>query len=884
MTLTGVVATPPTRRRPVKRVISDEEYEADEEPTPAPTSRMTRSKVAKASQVVEEPSVVAPAGEEDYEENPRRASEPHASQQSGEETDDAVVANDDVEPARPAVQNADADREESHDGKADDVSDEADGTEAPLTQPLSSGSPKNPRRPAKTTTQEDHEEDRIDVSEPPQKKHRRNTDGQEPTLESESPPALADSKRKNSSDLEAPAVPEVRKESESQFGVEGSDRGRGESSADRRLTIMEDQVSDMFRFLKGLDKKLDDVKELKSSVHSLHERVENISQGGNVVAENVASSTTPRKRVGRRKEVKKNNRRQSKKECPSDTASQDVGPGIVSESDGGYDEPRPGAAVGPDSEDDENDQRPKAVFMRKMIAQVPHVKIAFSYDNLYPCYLRCMMAQLVDMINSEKVEGGENFMRLSPAGLADYLEIIGYSRKANEKKSVYHSGLGPTFMDLKLRVLCLCLLRGQKNAFGNFSLPVDAEKPNQAKGNEVPDNNVGSAAAKGEGMSGQQEDPKDGTKEGEPGSHVQDDKKTQPQTEVDDRPTLPFWLDMVDGQLFMTQAHIQEALRVAHTTGAGTDMYQKKVDIAADDAEPDQDDIGRFAATIAERRLKKYLHASRKCVGVGFLCTLGFPYACWANASKVKSDQSTLEMEWLTAIDFNPYPGRDEIPDMMTFKEKDAFENNSKMYDKFAKSRHELIVIVTHEGLTRPPGFVTKKRSRTGTVKNILPRPVNLLDVVLQVLHVASFAALSGDRKYVLSGHKDSLAAAYAAAIALRKVLSSHKERKISNTAGLNTPDEAVEQTIVDRVMDCLSATKSQEDKHLHRVIDSVMHKDFVAMKTATEKWRAHMQKKLEAASENGKQAAANPAADPEVVAEAARKEVMSKKLSEVDW
>ena len=114
-------------------------------------------------------------------------------------------------------------------------------------------------------------------------------------------------------------------------------------------------------------------------------------------------------------------------------------------------------------------------------------------------------------------------------------------------------------------------------------------------------------------------------------------------------------------------------------------------------------------------------------------------------------------MEWLTTADFNPPPGRDDIQKIHSFGNADSWKVNTRLFRTFATTRHEPIVLVKNECFVRPAGVVTKKCSRRGTSKKTVTRAVILMEVALQVLHVVSFAALAGDRHFVLSGHEDSL-------------------------------------------------------------------------------------------------------------------------------
>ena len=881
------------RRRPTRREISEEEYDEEEHvPTPTPSCRVTRSKRAEPLKSTDAHLASSPAG---VEKGATVTADNVPDVDPGEGTDDAVVASDYVKPVsqKPRVVEV-IDGEEEHVPKSlkDDVED-SDAAEVEACTPTATGSGTKSCRPARSSDLDKDVEVEIEAREPARKKRRKNSRTTPP--DALDPPhnsaPLVDGKLESTQDRreenydifaadtrKGRAAPETRKnhaemDTRKQLAEERSDRGRGESNTERRLLMMEDHFKEMFRRMKGFEKKLDEVAEVKNSLDTLHKRVDEVSEKAvKKVEQNFACSKTPRcKRKAGHKQGHKTLRITPKKEYPSDSASHEVMSAVGSESDSDEERARPGSAADPDTEDDENDERPNAIFMRKMIAQVPHVKLAFSYDNLYPCYLRCMLAQLIDMMDDEKVHEDETYMRLSPAGLADYLDIVVYSRKANEKKEVFHAGLGPSFMDLKFRVLCLCLLRAQKNAFGDFK-PI--EKDNAQNG---------AAGKDAEEAAADLQHPEDDGDGHQSQSDRNDKKDVKPKAGVDENPEFPFWLDTVDGERYMTEDHIQNALRIAHTSGASAEIYPKKLDIAAEEADPEQDDISLFATTIAERRLKKFLHASRKCVGIGFFRTLGFVYGTWSDVPTVKSDQSSLKMEWLTGIDFNPEPGRDDFPKMVTFGEQNAFAINEERYNNFAKTRHELIILITHECLNRPAGFVTKKRSRRGTINKTLPRPVNLLDVALQILHVASFAALSGDRKYVLSGHENSLGAVYAVAIALRKILTARKGREITPPAGVEALEGGVDADLVDRVMESLSAKKSQEKKNLGRIVDSVMHKDFQAMQSATEKWRKSVADRVET-SQGGRSAADRSKEAGKTDDHLARQREMAQKLSAMDW
>ena len=72
------------------------------------------------------------------------------------------------------------------------------------------------------------------------------------------------------------------------------------------------------------------------------------------------------------------------------------------------------------------------LYTRTMTPLLPHLKPAFFYDNLYPCFLRCMLKHFEDMMIEEN--GTDGVFAISPAGLAKFFSILLYSRKATEKR------------------------------------------------------------------------------------------------------------------------------------------------------------------------------------------------------------------------------------------------------------------------------------------------------------------------------------------------------------------------------------------------------------------------------------------------------------------
>ena len=70
-------------------------------------------------------------------------------------------------------------------------------------------------------------------------------------------------------------------------------------------------------------------------------------------------------------------------------------------------------------------------------------------------------------------------------------------------------------------------------------------------------------------------------------------------------------------------------MHIDHTTGAATAVNDRKVLIAVGEVETERDDLALYAATISDKRLKRFLNASRKCMGVGSFRTLGLAYSTW---------------------------------------------------------------------------------------------------------------------------------------------------------------------------------------------------------------------------------------------------------------
>lgn len=559
-------------------------------------------------------------------------------------------------------------------------------------------------------------------------------------------------------------------------------RNHGELAVPDRLSVVMKHIDALAGDIRSVKSHVSSIEDVQKAVVSLKEQFDKIS-GNQAVASSCKTNsksvlTKSEDNSPKHKKAKRKRRVSSKRIAASVDPDGDV-------SDASSSRCAPGDGEKPCSDDEhEGKDTPLTKYNAKMKERVSHVRTVFSYDNLYPSVLRVILQFCVDQLIVDDDDEGiemltaEEFMKL--------MEVITFSVKATDGKSVYKHGAGPDALNLRLRILVRVLHHAQNNKHGDFAVKKEEEA---------------------------QELSQSGTEE---------------QMMVDTRPEMPFWLQTFNDKVnYINLQHVEQILKVESETGNCGTWYKRRKNISVGAAEPERDDIALYVMNLAKCFCNQYLHLARKYTGIAFLETIGVAYVDWTADPRINVDKSSVKLSWLTGPDWNAEPSLEDIPKMLGFDEDDYLKKNKKLYRKFVESRTELMLFVEHDVYVRPVGVSNDKRARHGTRKSRICRKVSLLDVARKVLQVLTFASINGNDLYVLAGHQDSVRVLFAFATAMREILSSIDNPIIAAPDLITPTPSCVSQGVVASFKKMFFPTDTNTLRSVWRIVCCVTHDDF---------------------------------------------------------
>ena len=509
------------------------------------------------------------------------------------------------------------------------------------------------------------------------------------------------------------------------------------------LSVVLEHLRSMAGDMKGMKDTLDKVDNLAADVSEMKTQI------GGIVMHNATAGAYPG--LVAHSDLS-NKDKKKKKGTTAAKQKASVADGEGESDEGGPALPAGGAEPSSDDEGEEGSSKPHPKYLKKMKETVPHVRRALSFNNLYFVLARVTLQSVLDKVESE---GGENTpLKLSPAGFVRFFSTILFSVRPSQTKDVFSDGVGADALDFRYGVLALWLFLSQDNMFKCFRTP----RPSSAE------------TGQGEGA-----DP------------------TAAQKKAAALPELPFWLKPdEDGNPYITDDDVMQIMEICRSAGKANDGYGDRRDIGLGQLEPEKRHIAYYVMDRAKVYLNQYLTLCRRYPGSAFLDPLGMAYTKWSAIKKVTVDQDSLKLSWIMPHDWNDIPGRDEIPLMEEFDNEDHLRINRARYEEFKKDRTEVALFVEHDVKVAPAGSNATKRHRSGVDAGKVCQEVNLMDVVLKVLHVFTFASKKGDPYLLLASMKESLHSIYVLAAAFRVVLSTVKSPKVHEPAGCSTPEAEI--------------------------------------------------------------------------------------------
>lgn len=503
--------------------------------------------------------------------------------------------------------------------------------------------PEDEKDPSFQPAQEEVEDDDAPL---PSAKHIRGlvVDSDEEKAETPPAPALDD----RGEDPTASKVPEPPSSAVKPVSKETVPRGSpvdGQSNMDRRLCMMEDHIATMVASMKSVTQSVSIVHDLKRTVETLvTANPQSAVVKAHVTAEIKEEKPVSSPRPGVGKSRKKKNVRRSR---TGHTKNSDEEGTVEARN-----------KVNVDSDVEDADLTPVATYQRLMRPLVPHTQLAFCFDNLYPCFLRAVLIDILTLLETDNDE--EGCLDMTPSRFVRFLETVTFSVKATDKKSVSGQGVGPDAVDLQYRVIAICLHRSQQNQFSQFHVPAKAK----VKGDDVEE-----PARDGKtGESSKAPMPSQSAEAEKKIDAEGDLKSTVKQKVVQELPEIPFWLcDIPDGGKYTTVAYIEDALHIDTTSGAAGKLYEEKLNIASGEKDPERGDFALFAMMRAVRSLKKYLYFCRQAMPHGFFEPLGYVFCDWSMLPKMTTVQNNMELKWVTKPDENEALLLSTVPVMNTF-------------------------------------------------------------------------------------------------------------------------------------------------------------------------------------------------------------------------
>ena len=362
-------------------------------------------------------------------------------------------------------------------------------------------------------------------------------------------------------------------------------------------------------------------------------------------------------------------------------------------------------------------------------------------------------------------------------------QTLNFSRKASETKTANVEGAGPQGNEFFSKVLMLCVCQSQKNKFGQFR---DL-------------NNVSA--------------------------------------EMD----MPKWLGKDDkGEFIIQNEHVLKVLERVNKSGGSRDYYKRKTSIGAGKEKPNYSDLAYFAVERGVQLLRNVFHASREYSPLKFLRLFGYLFLDWSISPEVLVSSSTVKMVWDEDVE-QPLTDLSPAPTMKMFSDPNAHQFNETAFDDFADKRKELVLRITHDVPVREEG--SKMKSTRKVNGKAYTRPVNMMKIVLEYLHVYCVPKRTGTFYMVLSGHESSALVVFNIARAMRRLFLSRREppitlpSEISPTSGVT---EAEQQMIAmqDEFLKLLKPSDCHIPRNLNTVLSVISKADFDSMNKEKEEYK----------------------------------------------
>ena len=385
--------------------------------------------------------------------------------------------------------------------------------------------------------------------------------------------------------------------------------------------------------------------------------------------------------------------------------------------------------------------RPMQKYREVMSSEVLYLEHTFSVHTISRCLMHVVFVTMGEIPLTDSKE-------MIPTGFLEFLNVLHFSLKNNEKKEKNLHGHGPKASILRRRCAIATLTACQRDTFGMFK--------------------------------------RDGVQEDE------DD-------DGEDRPKKPHWLRKTsDGKaLYIEKRHILLAQKDVDMKSEDRGKRFERADIGMNGECTGRDEQALYAMRSFFSLLRKHLNESRKRGPERFFEMIGYLLADWSKEQDVIVSQDSLEMAWMTRPGEVDSPDDNEFPKAVFYGDRDrkALRKNEELFGTFADTRTEVMILVKHDVIVKTKGKQNAMRARRGDKQRSWERVINLMDVVMYWLHGYAQMETGSSVLEVLGTHRNSIKFIYRASLLLRQVLSALPDHHINNPI---MPESAREDSQLD--------------------------------------------------------------------------------------
>ena len=388
---------------------------------------------------------------------------------------------------------------------------------------------------------------------------------------------------------------------------------------------------------------------------------------------------------------------------------------------------------------------PKKVYADIMDRLIPFFDVAFNRDTVSIA----LVSSFFDVIH-KKIENN----RIPCTEVKQIFQSILMSQPSErgQKRRIFHEGIGLHASAFRKKVLHSILHHARVDTFGRFRKAVSEECTQQ-----------------------------------------------DPTSEEENKPIKPNWLrePSSDVQAFVRYKHINIA-RSHHDMSEVNPIYHRMKEIVKG-SDLTEDDIAVYAMNRLYLLLVEVLQDCRRHAPTALFDHVGYLFDDWSQSERVcdRINKNNLRMYWVQ--DFNSFEGEEYnvcAPLMASFSELNGRESNTNEQEcqKFAASRSELEIVVSHDVYVKSGRKQGGIRKHAGDVQKLYRRTINLFDVVgFLVRTMCGFD--SRDEKYydIMQYSVHSMECMYALALLFRDIIRVKKTPSVQEPPHSNVPSSQSE-------------------------------------------------------------------------------------------